>query len=154
MFNLWVDYPSEEEERTITETTTSAYEADLHRVLDASEIMELQQLVRRVPAPSHVVRYAVSLARATRPSVKESPEFIKDWVSWGAGPRASQYLILGAKTRAIMGGRYAPSIEDVIRVAPAVLRHRIVTNFSAEAEGVEAVDIVRRLIETVPRDEK
>ncbi len=154
MFNLWVDYPTEEEERTIAETTTSAYEADLKKVLTGAEIVELQKLVRRVPTPSHVVAYAVRLARATRPVSENRPDFIKEWVSWGAGPRASQYLILGAKTRAILEGRYAPSIDDVIHVAPAVLRHRIVTNFSAEAEGVEALDIVHRLIEAVSRDGK
>jgi len=154
MFNLWVDYPSDEDERTIAETTTSAYEADLQKVLGGEEIVELQGLVRRVPAPSHVVHYAVRLARSTRPSSGDAPDFIRNWVSWGAGPRASQFLLLGAKTRAILAGRYAPSIEDVIHVAPAVLRHRIVTNFSAEAEGVAALDIVGKLIESVRRDEK
>ncbi|MFH1276781.1 MAG: AAA family ATPase [Candidatus Eisenbacteria bacterium] len=152
MFNLWVDYPTEEEERTIAETTTSAYEADLRKVLTGPEIVDLQRLVRRVPAPAHVVEYAVRLARATRPTVKECPDFVKGWVSWGAGPRASQYLLLGAKTRAILDGRYAPSVDDVIQVAPAVLRHRIVTNFSAEAEGVQALDIVGKLIAAVPGD--
>jgi MoxR-like ATPase len=154
MFNLWVDYPSTEEEETIAETTTSAYQADLKKVLGATEIVELQRLVRRVPSPSHVVGYAVRLARATRPGLAEAPDFVRDWVSWGAGPRASQYLLLGAKTRAILDGRYAPGIEDVIHSAPAVLRHRIVTNFSAEAEGVPALEIVKRLVETVPRDGK
>jgi len=154
MFNLWVDYPSAADEETIAETTTSAYEADMKKVLGAAEIVELQRLVRRVPAPSHVVRYAVRLARATRPGLAEAPDFVRDWVSWGAGPRASQYLLLGAKTRAILDGRYAPGIEDVIQSAPAVLRHRIVTNFSAEAEGVPALEIVKRLVETVPRDGK
>jgi MoxR-like ATPase len=154
MFNLWVDYPSEEEEREIAETTTSAYQADLKRILGAAEIVGLQGLVRRVPAPSHVVRYAVRLARSTRPSAPECPAFARGWVSWGAGPRAAQYLILGAKTRAILDGRYAPAVDDVVRVAPAVLRHRIVTNFSAEAEGVDALAIVNRLLETVPRDER
>jgi MoxR-like ATPase len=152
MFNLWVDYPTEEEERVIAETTTSAYQADLQKVLSAAEIVELQKLVRRVPAPAHVVRYAVRLSRATRPATEECPDFAKGWVSWGAGPRASQYLLLGAKTRAILAGRYAPSIDDVVHVAPAVLRHRIVTNFSAEAEGVDALSIVKRLLEAVPRD--
>ena len=154
MFNIWVDYPTEEEERTIAETTTSAYKADLKKVLTGAEIVELQKLVRRVPAPSHVVAYAVRLARATRPTSDNRPDFVKEWISWGAGPRASQYLVLGAKTRAILEGRYAPSIDDVIHAAPAVLRHRIVTNFSAEAEGIEALDIVSRLIEAVSRDGK
>ncbi len=152
MFNLWVDYPSAAEEEKIAEMTTSAFEAKLEKVLDRTEILELQSLVRRVPAPDHVVKYAVRLCRATRPRSEDAPDFIKNFVSWGAGPRASQYLLLGAKTRAVMAGRYAPSPDDVVHVAPAVLRHRIVTNFTAEAEGVDALDIVGRLIESVPRD--
>ncbi len=154
MFNLWVDYPTAEEEEKIAETTTSAFKADIRKVLGAEEIIELQGLVRRVPAPAHVVRYAVRLARATRPGSDVAPDFVRNLVSWGAGPRASQYLLLGAKTRAVMDGRYAPSPDDVIQVAPAVLRHRIVTNFNAEAEGIDTLEIVKRLIETVPRDEK
>ncbi len=154
MFNLWVDYPKAKEEEIIAETTTSAFEAKIEKVLGAKEIVDLQSLVRRVPTPDHVVRYAVRLCRATRPSTENAPDFVKGLVSWGAGPRASQYLLLGAKTRAVINGRYAPSIDDVIHVAPAVLRHRIVTNFNAEAEGVSALDLVGRLIETVTRDEK
>jgi MoxR-like ATPase len=150
MFNIYVDYPLQAEEIEIVETTTSAYLPDLERVLGAQEIMDLQRLVRRVPVPRHVVEYAVNFARATRPPGTASPQFIKDWVSWGAGPRASQYLILGAKTRAILGGRYAPSCEDVRSVAKPVLRHRIVTNFNAEADGITTVDIVERLLKEVP----
>jgi MoxR-like ATPase len=119
-------------------------------VLTATDIMELQKLVRRVPVPRHVVEYAVRLARATRPGKGDVPGFITDWVSWGAGPRASQYLILGAKTRAILQGRYAPSCEDVRGVAKPVLRHRIITNFNAEAEGVNTIDITKRLLEEIP----
>ena len=150
MFNIYVDYPSYDEEVEIVETTTSAYAPDLEVVLTASDIMELQKLVRRVPVPRHVVEYAVRLARATRPGKGDVPGFVTDWVSWGAGPRASQYLILGAKTRAILQGRYAPSIDDVRKVAKPVLRHRIVTNFNAEAEGVNTIDITKRLLEEIP----
>jgi MoxR-like ATPase len=149
MFNIYVDYPSFEEEARIVEETTSAYEASLERVLDAEEIVRLQRLVRRVPVSRDVVGFAVRLVSATRPRSSEAPSFIKEWVSWGAGPRASQYLVLGAKTRAILHGRYTPVAEDVRSVARAVLRHRIVTNFNAEAEGVDPVDIVDRLVESV-----
>ncbi|NNE08601.1 MAG: MoxR family ATPase [Gemmatimonadetes bacterium] len=154
MFNLWVDYPKREEEEKIAEITTSAFEAKLEKVLDAEEIIQLQALIRRVPAPEHVVQYAVRLCRSTRPNSEDAPDFVNQFVSWGAGPRASQYLLLGAKTRAVMDGRFAPSPEDVMAVAPAVLRHRIVTNFNAEAEGIDTMEIVKRLLETVPRDSK
>jgi len=153
MFNIYVDYPSAAEEIEIVETTTSAYAPDLEPVLDATEIIELQRLVRRVPVPRHVVEYAVRLVRTTRPGGDGTPDFIKDWVSWGAGPRASQYLILGAKTRAILQGRYTPSCDDVRAVARPVLRHRIITNFNAEAEGIASVDIIDRLLNEVPEVE-
>ena len=151
MFNVLVDYPAQAEEERIVATTTSAYEARLERVLGAADILELQKLIRRVPVADHVVRYAVRLARATR-GREGSPEFVKQWVSWGAGPRASQYLVLGAKTRAVLHGRYAPGIEDVKAVAPAVLRHRIVTNFTAEAEGVRPERIIADLLTSVSTD--
>ena len=151
MFNVYVDYPTQEEEEKIVATTTSAYEARLERVLGAAEILELQKLVRRVPAAEHVVRYAVRLARATR-GREGSPDFVKQWISWGAGPRASQYLVLGAKTRAVLHGRYAPGIEDVRAVALAVLRHRLVTNFTAEAEGIKPDRIIEDLLRTVPAE--
>ena len=147
MFSVFVDYPSPDEEMEIVKSTTSAYVPDLARVLTAEEIAELQGLVRRVPVADEVIAYAVRLAGATRPSGETSPQFIRDWVSWGAGPRASQYLILGAKTRAMLEGRYTPSIDDVRAIARPVLRHRIVTNFAAEAENVKPDTIVRRLVE-------
>jgi MoxR-like ATPase len=147
MFSVFVDYPSPAEEMEIVKSTTSAYVPDLARVLTAAEISELQGLVRRVPVADEVIAYAVRLAGATRPSGGISPQFIRDWVSWGAGPRASQYLILGAKTRAMLEGRYTPSIDDVRAVARPVMRHRIVTNFAAEAENVKPDTIVRRLVE-------
>jgi len=151
MFNIRVDYPSQAEEEKIVSTTTSSYEAQLERVLGAHDILELQKLIRRVPATDHLVRYAVRLARATRGG-PDAPEITRQWVSWGAGPRASQYLVLGAKTRAVLRGRFAPGLEDVKAVAPAVLRHRIITNFTAEAEGVRPERIIEELLKTVPTE--
>jgi MoxR-like ATPase len=147
MFNIHVDYPSEDEEVEIVASTTSAFQAEIGRVLAAGDILRLQELVRRVPAADHVVRYAVRLVRMSRPHEEDAPEFVRDYVGWGAGPRASQYLVLGAKSRAVLHGRYAPTIEDVKAVAPAVMRHRIVTNFTAESEGIGTGDIVTRLLD-------
>jgi MoxR-like ATPase len=151
MFNVRVDYPSQAEEEQIVSSTTSSYVPQLERVLDGHAIIELQKLVRRVPVTEHVVRYAVRLARATRGG-DDAPPFVRQWVSWGAGPRASQYLVLGAKTRAVLHGRFAPGIEDVRAVAPSVLRHRVVTNFTAEAEGVKPDRIVADLVAGVSAD--
>ena len=147
MFNLWLDYPSEAEEVDIVKSTTSMYKASLTRVLGADEILFYQDLVRRVPVADNVISYSVNLVRRTRPKTDPSPQFIKDWLSWGAGPRASQYLILGAKTRAILDGRPTPDIEDVRKVAGPVMRHRIVPNFNAEADAVTAIQIVQKLLE-------
>lgn len=146
MFNLWVDYPNESEEEEIVRSTTSSYQADLKKVLDSERIVELQDLVRRVPVADNVIQYAVSLVRKTRPDSNSAEKFIKDWINWGAGPRASQYLVLGAKTRAILEGRPTPDIEDIRAVAKPVLRHRLVTNFNAEAEGITATHIIDKLI--------
>jgi len=121
----------------------------LETILSGKDILELQRLVRRVPVTDHVVRYAVRLARASRPGDGTAPDFVTRWLSWGAGPRASQYLILGAKARAVLLGRYAPGIDDVRAVAPAVIRHRLVTNFNAEADGVKTSRIVEDLLATV-----
>jgi len=147
MFNLWVDYPSYDEEQIIVKTTTSAAEAQVGKVLSGSEIIGLQSLVRRVPVADNVVQFAVKLVRRTRPNEAEAPQFIKDYVSWGCGPRASQYLILGAKTRAALDGRPTPEIEDVRAMALPVLRHRLVLSFNAEADGVKVTDLVGRLLE-------
>ncbi|MDZ7363448.1 MAG: MoxR family ATPase [candidate division KSB1 bacterium] len=147
MFNLWVNYPSVEEEKQIVKTTTGGREASLKIVLDAERILQLQKLVREVPVADNVIDYSVNLVRQTRPNENGAPQFVKDWISWGAGPRASQYLVLGAKTRAILDGRPTPDIDDVRAVATPVLRHRLVTNFNADAEGVDAVKIVERLLE-------
>jgi MoxR-like ATPase len=152
MFNIYVDYPSEEEENLIVKSTTSAYSWDLEKLMGAEEIIRLQQLARRVPASDHVVNYAVRLARSTRPNENKSSPYIKNWVSWGAGPRASQYMILGAKTKAILDGRYTPACEDVRTVAKPVLRHRIVTSFNAEADGVGTLDIIEKLLQDVKEE--
>lgn len=146
MFNLWVDYPTSEEEAEIVKSTTSAYKPELQIILEKEDIIKLQDLVRRVPVSDHVVNYAVELVSKTRPVDNGAPKYIRDWISWGAGPRASQYLVLGAKTRAILEGRSMPDIADVKAVAKPVLRHRLVTNFSAEADGVGTVEIIERLL--------
>ena len=149
MFHISVGYPSEQEEEKIVATTTSAYEAEPKRVMGVDRILELQKLVRRIPVAEHVVRYAVRLARASRPS-PQSESFVRDWVSWGAGPRAAQFLVLGAKARAALSGRPTPAADDVKAVAPAVLRHRIIPNFNAEADGISSLDIIAKLLEATP----
>ena len=146
MMELRIGYPSREEEEEVALQTTGAAPAAVHGVLDAAELRDLQGLVRRVPVPRSVVAYAVRLARATRPDDEDAPTLVRDFVSWGAGPRASQYLTLATKARAAMDGRGVPTYEDVRAVAPAVLRHRVVTNFQAEAEGRTPVDVVEELI--------
>jgi MoxR-like ATPase len=147
MFNLWMDYPSEAEEELIVKSTTSAAEMTVNKILTGAQIIALQSLVRRVPVADNVVEYAVKLVRRTRPATPDAPQYIKDYVSWGCGPRASQYLILGAKTGAALDGRPTPEIEDVRASALPVLRHRLVMNFNAEADGVKVADLVTRLIE-------
>ncbi len=146
MFNLWLDYPSKGEELEIVKSTTSLFNPTLNHVLSGEEIIFFQDLVRRVPVADLVIEFAVQLATNSRPKSQHAPQFIKDWLNWGAGPRASQYLILGAKTRAILSGRHTPDIEDVKQMAGPVLRHRIVPNFNAEADGVSTIDIVERLV--------
>ncbi|MDP8238909.1 MAG: MoxR family ATPase [Candidatus Hatepunaea meridiana] len=146
MFDLHIDYPSIEEENKIVHTTTADSQPDLNVVLNAEDIITLQSLARRVPVSDHVVSYAVRLVRKTRPTGAEPLDYIRQWVTWGAGPRASQYLIIGAKTRAILDGRPTPEIEDVRAIAKPVLRHRLVTSFSAAAEGVTSLDIIDRLL--------
>ncbi|MCK5740649.1 MAG: MoxR family ATPase, partial [Chlorobi bacterium] len=145
MFNIWLDYPTADEEATIVKSTTAEYTPDVKKVLRADEIIGFQNLIRRVPVADNVVDYAVRLVRATRPE-EGSLDFIKDFISYGAGPRASQYLILGAKSRAALHGRYTPDIADIQYAAFPVLRHRMVTNFNAEADNVSPTEIVRRLI--------
>ena len=146
MFNVWLEYPSFNEEVDIVKATTSPYAPLLQRVLGAEEIIAFQELIRRVPVADAVVQYAVKLVARTRPKDDHAAKFVKDWLTWGAGPRASQYLILGAKSRAILAGRFNPDIDDVRAMAVAVLRHRIIPNFNAEADGVTTVAIVEKLL--------
>jgi MoxR-like ATPase len=152
MFNVLVDYPEEEEEFRIVEMTTTLHQPKVERVLSATDILEMQDIVRQVPVAPYVIRYAMKFTRLTRKDKGEVPDFVKNYVTWGAGPRASQYLVLGAKARAVLHGRYYVSCEDIREVAIPVLRHRIITNFNAEAEGVKPEDIVRRLADIIPRD--
>ena len=150
MLNILVDYPDEEEELEIVRMTTSTAKPQVSKVLSGADILELQEIVRKVPIADHVARYAVRIARMTRREKGDVPDFIRDYVSWGAGPRASQYLVLAAKARAVLYGRYYVSADDIRAVAGPVLRHRVVTNFNAEAEGLRPDDIVKRLIKAVP----
>jgi MoxR-like ATPase len=146
MFNVVIDYPSAAEERRILAATTGTAEPRIQAVATGDEIERLHTVVRDVPAAENVVDYAASLARATRPAGEEAPEFVRKWVRWGAGPRAGQSLLLGAKARALLEGRTVVDFEDVRAVALPVLRHRVLLNFQAEADGIDADEIVRRLL--------
>ncbi|MBN1911697.1 MAG: MoxR family ATPase [Pirellulales bacterium] len=150
MLSINIGYPSREEERRIVQATTQSADQEVTPVLQGKDILWIQQLVRQVPASQHMVDYAVDLARATRPKEPDSPAFVKNWLAWGAGPRAAQNMILGAKARAILQGRFAVSAADIRHVAPPVLRHRIFTNFNADAEGIDTERVVRQILETVP----
>jgi MoxR-like ATPase len=147
MFMIGVDYPSREEELVIARNTTGADFPTLDPVLSGEQVIAFQKLVRRVPVPDHLYEFAVDLARRTRPGNGDSPAWIKPLVSWGAGPRAVQYLILGAKARAALQGSYVVRMEDVVAVADPVLRHRVMTTFTAESEGVSSRDVAKRLVE-------
>ncbi len=146
MFNVWLTYPKFEEELQVVKNTTSDHAADLQVVLNINEIIYFQQLIRRVPVTDNVLQYAVRLAASTRPENAEASAEVKQYISWGAGPRASQYLILGAKAHAVIHGKYAPDIEDVRAVAASILRHRIVRNYKAEAENISSEDIIKKLV--------
>lgn len=148
MFNIWLDYPSLKEEVQIVKATTAEWKPDVNKVVDGNEIVQFQDLIRRIPVSDNVVEYAVKLVRATRPSESDA-SFIKEFINYGAGPRASQYLILGAKSRAALQGRFTPDINDVKAVAVPVLRHRIVTSFNAEADNVSTTDIIKRLVDSM-----
>ncbi|HTE04593.1 MAG TPA: MoxR family ATPase [Planctomycetota bacterium] len=150
MFNVVVEYPTEQDELEILRRTTESEPPVLPAVMTGEEILRLQQLVRRVPVADDMLAYAAALVRATRPDQPGAPGFVKTQLRWGAGPRAGQYLILAAKARAVMKGRAHVSVEDIQRAARPVLRHRIVTNYSAQAEGIRPDDIIDRLIESVP----
>lgn len=146
MFNLWMNYPNFSEEMEIVKSTTSDYLPQLNKVMNAEEILSYQDAIRKIPVADNVIEYAVRLVEHTRPNNPNSPDYIKNWINWGAGPRASQYLILGAKTRAALQGRFTPAIEDVKQCTLPVLRHRLVTNFNAEAEGVDTLHIIEKLM--------
>ena len=152
MFHIDVGYPSLEEEIQIVRSTTSSYAPELKKILSGPRILELQNMVRRVPVSEHVARFAVNLVRASRPTAADALEFIKNWVAWGAGPRASQYLVLGGKARAILHGRYAVTCDDIRALAEPVLKHRIIVNFRAEAEGVNSLSIIQKLVAEVHED--
>ena len=146
MFNIKLDYLAKEEELTMVKNTTSFRKAVLQKIVSGSDIQFFQQLIRKIPVTENVMNYAVALARKTRPGQAEAPALVNDYVSWGAGPRASQFLVLGAKCHAAISGKYSPDIEDVKAVATPILRHRIILNYKAEAEGISVEDIVNRIV--------
>jgi MoxR-like ATPase len=145
MLNIWLDYPSEKEEIDIVKSTTSEYKPSLTKVLSGKDLILYQDLVRYVPIADNVIEYVVKLVAKSRPKNTSAPDYVKKYISYGAGPRASQYLVLGAKVRALLDGRFTPSIEDIRALAISVLRHRIVMNFNAEAEGVSTLDLIEKL---------
>jgi MoxR-like ATPase len=151
MFMVIVDYPKRDEELEVLKRTTGIAAPKIKKIIDARRIMELQEIVRRVPVGDHVYTFALDIIRATRPGEPGAGDFVRHWLSWGAGPRAGQYMIVAAKARALMYGRLYATIEDVESVAPAVLRHRIVPNFNAEAEGVTVDQIIEKIITLIPR---
>ncbi|MGB9596726.1 MAG: AAA family ATPase [Candidatus Poribacteria bacterium] len=153
MFSIQIDYPKFDEEIEIVKSTTSAFEPDLKPIMSGTDVLRLQNIVREMPVHDHVVQYAVELVRSTRPNDGSCPDSIKKFISWGAGPRASQYLVLGAKARAIIQGRKNVSIEDIKAVSKPVLRHRIITSFNAEADGITSLNIIDDLLKIVkPRE--
>ncbi len=156
MLNIEIGYPDFEDEVQIVLQTTSNEKPAPRKVMEGAAILRYQELVRRVPVSPFVVSYAVALSQSSRPQNDDAPQFVRDYVEWGAGPRASQYLILGAKARTILQGRYAVSIEDIQALAPSVLRHRVVPNYKAQGEGLSSVDVIKRLLNEVkpPKDGK
>ncbi len=152
MFLITVDYPSRLEELEIARTTTGGTVPSLEHILDAESVLRFQDLVRRVPVPQHIYEFAVDLVRRTRPKLPEAPEWLRPLVSWGAGPRAVQYLILGAKARAALTGSYMARLEDLLAVAKPVLTHRVLTTFNAESEGIRSPEIVERLTAELNRE--
>jgi len=146
MFNIWLDYPNFEDEITIVKNTTTENIVSLDTILSAEEIIYFQKLIRRIPINDNVLQYAVNLSSLTRPGTKKAHEWANQYLEWGAGPRASQYFVIGAKAHAAINGKYSPDIEDVKAVAPAILRHRIVRNYKAEAEGISVDAIIDKLL--------
>ena len=153
IFLVKVEYPSRDEERQIIARTTGTFTADIRPVIEGPQILELQKVVRKVPVPDHVMDFVLDLVRYSRPDNADAPAFVKDLIEWGAGPRACQNLVLAGKVRAVLHGRFHVTIDDIVALAPPVMRHRIVPTFNAEAEGVKVDDIVARIIEAVPRGE-
>ena len=153
MFKIFVEYPTWNEEFDIIRATTAGGETKLDKVLGGEDIIKLQEIVRRVPVADHVIQYAMKLVRATRIIDGDVPDVVRDYVSWGAGPRACQYLILGGKVRAVLRVRFHVSTEDIQAVAKPVLRHRIVTNFNADAEGMNPDKVIEKLLEIIPAQE-
>jgi MoxR-like ATPase len=151
MFMVMVNYPTREEELEVLKRTTGRAAEPVGRIINAEKIIELQNIVRRVPIGEHVYQFALDIVRATRPNEAGASDFVRHWLSWGAGPRAGQYMILGAKARSLMRGRLYVTIEDVEAVAPAVLRHRVIPNFNAEAEGVTVEQIIEKVLSLIPR---
>jgi MoxR-like ATPase len=151
MFMVMVNYPKREEELEVLKRTTGVAAGKVRRIINAKRIVELQEIVRRVPVGDHVYNFALDLIRATRPNESGASDFVRHWLSWGAGPRAGQYLILGGKARALMRGRMYVTVEDIEAVAAPVLRHRIIPNFNADAEGISVEQIVEKIITLIPR---
>jgi MoxR-like ATPase len=151
MFMVVVNYPKREEELEVLKRTTGEAQPRVRRVIDARSILELQEIVRKVPVGDHVFAFALDLVRATRPNEPGASDFVRHWLSWGAGPRAGQYLVLAGKARALMRGRLHVTVEDVEAVAAPVLRHRIIPNFNADAEGVNVEQIIEKIITLIPR---
>ena len=150
MFKVFVEYPSYDEEYAIAATTTADVVPEVSQVLTGEDILRLQQMVRRVPVAPHVIHYALRMVRATRVATDDAPEFVKDTISWGAGPRGLQYLLLGGKARAVLDGRFYVTTEDINSVAHPVLRHRVITNFNAESSGITSDKVIDQLIESIP----
>jgi MoxR-like ATPase len=150
LFQINIDYPTKEEEKKIVLKTTGTHKTDVEKILSANEIIELQEIVRKVPISDNVLEYVINLVRSTRPNDHSSPDFIKNYISWGAGPRATQALVLGGKARAILKGRFTVSIEDISLLLHPVLRHRLILNFRADAEGITVSHIIDQLHQTIP----
>jgi MoxR-like ATPase len=146
MFNVWLDYPKFAEELQVVKLTTANIKVELNKILNAQEIVFFQDLIRKIPVADNVIEYAVKLVNKTRLNSEYTAEVTKKYLQWGAGPRASQYLIIGAKAHAAINGKYSPDIEDVKAIATPILRHRIVLNYKAEAEGVSVEDIIKQLL--------
>ena len=150
MFKIKIEYPSQNEEINIVKSTTGQITQKLNQIISKDDLIKFQNIVRDIPVSENVVEYAVNLVRSTRPNNENSPQFIKEWLDWGAGPRASSFLILGAKAIAALDGRTTPSIADVQNIVKPILRHRIITNFNAEAENISTDNVLEKLIDTLP----